>query len=157
MIWRTTAVLCTTLGLFLTVACSSDTAMTREDYFARLAVDMQQLDADLGDLDATARAGNALSSDGVGRLEHSLRSLATDLDILNPPSDAADGHHDLRVATLNLADLFRSAATEPAKDRTGRGLTLTTEWTTACHTLQDRALAEKIDVDLRCDTALHAR
>ena len=131
--------------------------MTHEAYFARLSTNMQTLDAEVGEVDATVTARSSLADDSVPRLEHSLRSLAASLDELHAPSDTSSAHHDLRAATLDLADLLRDAVTQPAADRTSRGATFTSNWINACHTLQDIALANKIDADLRCATALRNR
>jgi hypothetical protein len=137
-----------TAGVFLALACARDTAMTSRDYFARLESDMRALDNTIGTTGVAATDIAAAPGD-TSIPPARLRSLAASLDALRPPSAARDAHHDLRVASLDLADALESASA-PTRSRTR----IPAEWSTACHALQDRALTENLDVDLRCATAL---
>ncbi len=91
-----------------------------------------------------------------------VRTFAAALDTLEPPMRARDAHHDILVASRNLADvsaLIADPSPQTTDDRTrraGRETTFVGDWTRACHALQDVALAKQLDVDLHCTDALGA-
>lgn len=143
------------------LACGSQESLPAPAYFARI----ESLAADLERSNAGQSPATAGANDAVGALrsrEAHLRTFAAALDDTVPPSEARDAHHDLTVASKNLADAARRAgetiATPRALPATGGAdgdAVFVRDWVNACHHLQDRAIARKIDVDLRCSTALH--
>jgi hypothetical protein len=129
----------------IATACSSGSSTTLDAYFPRVATLASALE----------KASPSPSANGsFAPSESSLRAFASGLDMLAVPGAAKQPHHDLTVATKNVADL---------QHRVLAGISRTPEaeagvvrdWQTACHVLQDLALAKKLDVDLRCATALH--
>ncbi len=146
----------------LLLACNrSDDESGLSRYFDALAAGVATLDSAVSGTVPPARA-TAGPTD-----EARLREFAAVLDALRPPSPAEDAHHDLVVASRNLAD-------DAGRDAAGAGASIATasattaavssratsdvrEWERACHVLQDLATARRIDVDLRCATALDGR
>jgi hypothetical protein len=142
------------------VACGGGSSVAPSQYFSAVAGLAVALETSDGQQTPSARAGSSGSSRASLPAESALRRFAAGLDALDPPGVAKDAHHDLTVATKNLADEAHRLATQT--DAVGAGTsaagsdsTLASSWETACHVLQDVALAKKIDVDLRCVTALH--
>ena len=126
-------------------ACGTASSAKLDTYFARIAT----LAATFDSASTTPAANGTFAP-----TEASLRTFANDLDLLTVPSEAKQAHHDLTVATKNLADLqHRILAGNNAPST--KEAALVRDWQTACHVLQDLALARKSDVDLRCATALH--
>ena len=119
-------------------------------------------------LDASARDNGAAETNaGFRTTEAALRGFASALEAVRAPDAAKDAHHDLTVASRNLADdaardVARSGSlvSTPASTRPAASSRQTSdlrEWERACHSLQDLASARRIDIDLRCTTTLHAR
>ncbi len=144
-----------------TLACSSRESLPAPQYFARIAGLAADLDrSNAGQSPATAGANDAAGA--FRSKEMHLRTFAAGLDDTAPPSEARDAHHDLTVASKNLADAARRAGDAiatprafPATSSAGGNAVFVRDWVSACHHLQDRATADKIDVDLRCASALH--
>lgn len=139
------------------VACDGTQSLSDHEYFPRVATLAADLDTSLGARNAATPGTNAT----VVRVEERLRTFAAGLDGIRPPSDAKDAHHDLTVASKNLADAARRAVETiatpqhaPATGEATGNAVFVRDWVSACHRLQDRALADKIDVDLRCTSTL---
>ena len=146
----------------LFAACNrSDASVSLPQYFDRLSTRVAMLDASAGD------NGAAETDAGFRTTEAALRGFASALEAVRAPDAAKDAHHDLTVASRNLADdaardVARpgSLGSTPASTRpvaSSRQASDLREWERACHSLQDLASARRIDIDLRCTTALHAR
>lgn len=147
----------------LLLACNrSDDQSNLPRYFDALATHVATLDSVHSNERSAARPTADAAAD-----EARFRAFAAALDALRPPSPAEDAHHDLVVASRNLAD-------DAGRDAAGAGASIATasattaavssratsdvrEWERACHVLQDLATARRIDVDLRCATALDGR
>jgi hypothetical protein len=140
----------TALALFavavISTSCGSGSSATLDEYFPRVAA----LTADLDAAHITPSAGGSTVS------EASLRTFASALDRLDAPSAAKQAHHDLTVASKNLADATNRASAETSASSRADSAIFVRDWQAACHRLQDVALARKMEVDLRCATALHA-
>ena len=142
-------------------ACSGGSAsLNLPRYFDALATQTTALDASYK---PRANPVDPATPETWRSIEANLREFAAALDALRAPADARDGQHDLAVASRNLADDAHRAASRLGAQPDG-GLTSDAdrvardrgEWERACHSLQDLALARRIDVDLRCVTALHS-
>ena len=144
-----------------TLACGSRESLPAHQYIARnarLAAGLERSYA--GQSPATVSANDAVGA--FRSKEMHLRTFAAGLDDTVPPSEARDAHHDLTVASKNLADAARRNATTiatpqhaPATGEATGNTVFVRDWVRACHRLQDRATADKIDADLRCASALH--
>ncbi len=137
------------------VACGGTTSLGDGEYFPRVARLAADLDTSLRAPTAATPGTNAT----VVRADEPLRAFADALDRIRPPSDAKDAHHDLTVASKNLAGAAADAPFDLTYVKTPGTITgnavFVRAWETACHLLQDRASADKIDVDLRCASVLH--
>ena len=129
----------------ISTSCGSGSSTTLDEYFPRVAT----LAATFDNASTTPSANGTFAPN-----EASLRTFASGLDLLAVPSEAKQAHHDLTVASKNLADLQHSILTGNNAPST-KEAALVRDWQAACHRLQDVALARKMDVDLRCASALH--
>lgn len=134
----------TALALFaiamIGASCGGGSSPTLDAYFPRVAT----LASDFDD------------ANGSNVTEASLRTFANGLDQLDAPSVAKQEQHDLTVATKNLADSVHRASVGAIASPPPDSRVFVRDWQAACHRLQDVALARKMDVDLRCATALRA-
>ena len=139
-------------------ACGGSDSLSDAEYFPRVASLAADLDNALGPHDPAA-IGTRDATPVPMSIEAELRTFALELDGMRPPGDAKEAHHDLTVASKNLADAA-SAATGDARYAATPGAVIgnavfVRDWEAACHLLQDRATADGLDVDLHCATALH--
>lgn len=138
-------------------SCNGDGGVTLEAYSQQVAALTATLDAGNKEAVVVDGAPGGIAGARYAQIEQRLRAYAAGLDALRAPGDASDAHHDLTVASKNLADAarrFAADATPPADDAIVRAGRFVEDWVRACHTLQDLALAREIDADLRCATAL---
>jgi hypothetical protein len=134
-----------------------------EAYFQSLETEIQAMELDLAALTNAAKdlRGEALSANLLVYRDN-LRETASIISEIAPPSDAAQPHTQLVIATRDLADVTEreadiAAAADgalPPDDVAAQGFSRATDWYNACHRLQDIATAHDIDADLRCVTAL---
>ena len=100
------------------------------------------------------------------KFNNDLQDFAHDTDILKPPSAVEGPHKQLVQATVDLADavfqLSQLGIGTHAPTQTDINLAIkqahaVKAWDDACKELQAKAASKKIDVDLKCATALHQR
>jgi uncharacterized membrane protein len=130
----------------ISASCGGGSSLTLAAYFPRVATLASALDI----ANATP-----LASGSFPAREASLRTFASGLDQIDVPSATKQSHHDLTVASKNLADAAHRASGGAVASPQPESAVFVRDWQTACHVLQDVALAKKIDVDLHCATALH--
>jgi hypothetical protein len=132
------------MSVAMMIACSGGDGITMDAFMLRVSALASELDREPAG-DATSVAGGSAEARAIVGIEARLRTFEAGLDGLQPPSDAADAHHDLTVASRNLADAVAGEGTNAA--------VFVRDWGDACHRMQDLAWTREIDVDLRCSTA----
>ncbi len=159
------------LGALAAAACGggsgSDNDADLPAYYASLGMAAATLDQRV-----SVYADHIQTSDdpdigrSLGTFNSDLQIFAHDTDVLKPPSAVQDAHKQLVQATVDLGDavlqlstsgIGTHAPTQAEINFAVKQARAVKAWNDACKELQATAASKKIDVDLKCGTALHQR